>query len=748
MIAIASVLVGGWLLLAAAGYATLSTVPRSVRDTLFPALPAVGALVLVVLLHATGIVLPAEIGLAIIGVAVVVGLLVWRRRRAVWAVSRAAVVRLAIVTALGIVPLTLAIVPVLRAGDPVTVMPGTNHDAFAYVSVATWYQHHAITSDPGRTDLPGYGYVRNHQKNSLRVGEDLVQAAVATVTGRPPIDTVSTVIGLFVFLLPGACAAATTLFRRSWLAGAVAGTLIGVSAVTADQVFMQNAASVFGIALAGLAIAAAIVAEPVVRRRARTADGRPQGSRLPLWLGAVGLAGLAGSYSEYLTIIAPTLVLYVLIRSRNELRQVVPRAAALAGLALVIAPLAWIRAVGSLSKQGGLGNRGESSAFLDVPARVIAARITGLASLTDTAVDGRTLVASIAIIAAVVAGVGLAIALDRRRRLWIILPAVSGLVVAYLSSGDRDKYSQQRAVELAMPLLVLVAAVGYAAARERLERVRVPRRAGRELIPATAVIAIVAVVLGALGVVAFANVQTANATPYVRDPVLASRTVDSTFGQAAGWVDDVGRPDGSNVAVLSRQFFDQLWIAFDLRHESAIEYPFLYPDYLGTKSPHRFDGNLPRFVLVDTDVYVDADPGTEVRHNERFRLYDLSRGQALFAMPTTGWQAGTPSPDGLSTWMIDDGSLLVMRSAGVPDAMTLIGHALPALDPLPMSVAVNGGQPGAPVTVGAGSSKVPASLPPGAPSATLLLHNGKPAQPPGGADQRDLSFELDEVTRG
>ena len=77
----------------------------------------------------------------------------------------------------------------------------------------------------------------------------------ATVSGRPPIETVSTIIGLFLFLLPGASAAATTLFRRGWIAGAVAGTLIGVYAVTADQVFMQNAASLFGIALAALTIA-------------------------------------------------------------------------------------------------------------------------------------------------------------------------------------------------------------------------------------------------------------------------------------------------------------------------------------------------------------------------------------------------------------------------------------------------------------------------------------------------------------
>jgi hypothetical protein len=187
---------------------------------------------------------------------------------------------------------------------------------------------------------------------------------------------------------------------------------------------------------------------------------------------------------------------------------------------------------------------------------------------------------------------------------------------------------------------------------------------------------------------------------------------------------------------------------FALRDDAKAEYPFLYPDYLGTRSPHRFDGRLPRFVLLDTDVYVDADPGVEIRHNARFRLYDLTRGQALFALPTTGWQAGTPAGDQLTTWMIDDGSLLLMRTPGVPDGVTLTGHALPALDPLPITISVDGGAPGPPVEVTSSRSEVTFSLPPGAPSATALVHNGKPAQQPGGIDQRDLSFELDGVTRG
>ena len=140
---------------------------------------------------------------------------------------------------------------------------------------------------------------------------------------------------------------------------------------------------------------------------------------------------------------------------------------------------------------------------------------------------------------------------------------------------------------------------------------------------------------------------------------------------------ELGRADGSNVAVVSRQFFDQLWITFDYHDEAAVEYPFLYPDYLGTKSPHRFDGKLPRFVLADSDAYVSADAGVEVRHNARFRLYDLSHGEALFALPISGWQAGAPpGGDELTTWMINDGSLLVMRTAGVHGPRRVLGaHA-------------------------------------------------------------------------
>ena len=105
------------------------------------------------------------------------------------------------------------------------------------------------------------------------------------------------------------------------------------------------------------------------------------------------------------------------------------------------------------------------------------------------------------------------------------------LVVAYLSTGNRDPYSQQRAVEIGMPLLVVVATVGYSALRERPRR-PVPQAAGRRMVPAAAIWAVTVLLLVPLGIVAFVNVRTATATDFI--PRSRPRLPDGRSGLRPG----------------------------------------------------------------------------------------------------------------------------------------------------------------------------------------------------------------------
>lgn len=721
---IAWVLLATWALASVAGIFTLTFVPDGLRRALLPALPAVGIAALVVVLELVGFVLPARVALLVIAAVAVVIAIVFGRRRS-WRVSRRDLTRLGAASLAGLLPLFIALLPVLRVGEATVVQPSANNDASVHVSLSNWLIDNPASQVPDRPpeDAPGYGYVRHHLQLPLRIGQDLVQAAVSSATGEPMTHSFSIVLAFWLFMLPGVGMAAARLLGMRDVTGVLFGVLAGAWTATVDQVYDQNAAAVLGIVLAPLAIALTV----------RAVERAPE---VPLWFAGAALGALVGVYAEYLPLLAIVLGGYVLVRGIRS-RPTLVRGIGVATCSVLLAPTAWVTAVGGLAQQGGLGARaGYGSMFYGIPGPTILTRLSGVYSLDTTATTRPMQLVALLVAVFVLAGVGLAIAVRRDRSLWVLTVLAVLVVVTYLSTGDRDRYSQQRAVELGVPLLLLGAAAGYDAL---VRRHASPRLSPRVLRAATASIAGVVVAL------TVANVLTSVDTKDANGRFLALRTVDDSFEEAAGWARDVGGPGGRGVVVLATSFFDQEWALVALRDEPRVLYPVLYADW-ATPIHFVWHKKVPRYALVERTAYLDAADAVVVRQNSRFRLLDLQRGPALVTALEEGWYAGEVHGDSVRTWMHNIGALFLLRSPDAGNRVVLTVRTLPQLAPLEIKAEVDGVlQP--PVVVGTEPKTIEIVAFPGGDISGVILHNNK-AGVPSFDDGLVRSLQLLDVRRG
>ncbi len=665
-----------WVVLALVGAAVLCTVRPAVRDLVLPAAPLVGAAFLVVALHGGGWLLSVRAALPVVGL-VVVGLVVVGVVRGTTRpfVGRPAAGWTAAGLLVGLPFSLVALAPSLRLGDPGVVSATTNNDAVFYVSVSNWLQRHPITAvpqippAPGAGDLtvvatPGDGPALTSLTAPLRVGQELVQAALNTVTGTSSFDTFSPWLAAWVLLVPGGCLAAAALLGLPRAAGLTAGVVLAGSTVVAQQVYNQNAASLLGIAMAPLVLAAvaAAVGLPARRRPPPGDDAGPGGAPpvVPVLLAAVLLAGVVGTYTEYLPFLGPALAGLVLLRLRGW-RRAVGRGLAVVALSGVVAPLVWIRAVGSVLAVRGGAAEVFGSPYLGVDPGLVVSRLTGASALPAVLVSPATAVLA----GLVVVGALLAVLLDRRRGLWAGFLVAGAPFIAYLTVQDLG-YTQRRAIDIAYPVLLLVAVAGWTAAvralRHRARAARGPGPWARAL-----PVLVAAGTTAAVALWAGANV-TSSLTSF--DPAsLAHRHVDDDFADVERWVEEVGGPGGADVSVLVPEFFDQQWTALALADEDDVEYPALRPDYLRTGS--FWSGGSDRWWVVGTGVQVLADAGAVVHQNDRFRLVDLSRGDTVIAAPfdLVDW-AFEPDPEGLIS-TAGDAPVLVLRGPGAAATVQL-----------------------------------------------------------------------------
>jgi hypothetical protein len=617
-----AVVVFAWLLLTLIGWLLLAPLRRDARDALLPVAPLFGAALLVVVLHDATLIAPVRIGIWLVApLLVVLGVVAVRRDGTSLRPSRSALKALGLTFACGAVPAVFALGPSLATGDSGVIQPSVNNDAFYYVSVAEWLVDHPATETPEIEETPEEGGVPPSYSPAyatltlhLRIGQELTHAAITTVLGSSMSQTWYPVTALWVLLMPAGGVAAARFLRLHLATGLLLGTAMSMSALIFFQLASQNSDSLLGVALLFPALGA------VVRALGRD-------PLVPPWLAGLLLTALVGTYTEYVPLVAPALVAAVLARRPRDLGRSLRAAVGVLAFAFVLAPLAWVRAARSLLFLGQMQSDYYPTAFAGAPASVILARFLGVVSI-----DGSDVPVLLLVLVGlfVLAGVVASLVLSGRRWFYATLLVAGALLAVYMVTVRDRPYTQQRVVQLLLPLVLLVVAVGW----DRLWRQAGAQRGsatGRRR-RATAGRAQTAVAgVGLAGALVFT--VTNGVVDHRMDlPEQAKlRHVGPEFEEAADWVREVGGPEGGGVSVLVGDFFSQLWITDALRRETDVAYPSLFVSYQATTS--YWSGDARRWLLTDVHGIRRADDGVVVEENSRFALLDLSKGRAVVAAP-------------------------------------------------------------------------------------------------------------------
>jgi len=633
---------------AAFGWGVIGLFPRHVRPAFTPAAPAVGVAAVIVVAHAVTLVLPLRWGAWLIfagGVAVVA-----RRCLAGSLEPRAVaktVVAIGVPIACAAVSVALAMQPVFRVDAGYVEHPTSNHDALWYVSNADWLVGHRGVSAPHLAAAPGPGVdppsaqpAHDLIVKGFRVGESLVQGVVTSIDRVPLYRTWFPTTAMWLVLLVGGCvtlAAVLALPRWVGYAGGIAAVGAGLLGY---QVLNQNGASVLGLALLPVAVAGVLGAR----------DDSPVA--VPLWVASGLLAAVAGTYSELLVTLGPSLLVAYLWGA--PLRRGLARFARLVALSWAVAPLAWVNAVRSLILTGSADSVFPRRTMRIGSAWAIVSHYTGAIGLDETKARPA---AALAIITVVCIGlIGAWRVRQLRHFAWVYL-GLNALLVAVMLRRKND-YTLERIVMLGQPVTLLLAGLGIgalalegrAALAARLSGpARARRRRTRRVSVATAGAAIAAVVL--LGGVQAHAVLASSFT----GTTLQHRSVRPNLIQAADRVRATGAPSGADVLVSDSDYVDRLWLGELLRDRAEVSWVQLTTDYF---SRETFVGaHTPRWVLADDAGWQSRAEGQQFGN---LRLIDTRQRRFMQVLPVRGtWgPAGGAGAQALS----GTGTLLVVRS--------------------------------------------------------------------------------------
>jgi len=149
------------LLLGIVGISVLAWLPESVRPMFLPATPLLGAMALVLGLHATSLVVGVRLGVVVVVLTALVMLTV-RSRRVAWWGNLGDTRWLAAALVAGAIPFTWTMTPA-RSSGATFIAPTSGDDGFSFVTVSAWLLDHPATVRPDPAhDEPAWGYVHVH----------------------------------------------------------------------------------------------------------------------------------------------------------------------------------------------------------------------------------------------------------------------------------------------------------------------------------------------------------------------------------------------------------------------------------------------------------------------------------------------------------------------------------------------------------------------------------------------------------
>lgn len=608
VIVVLAVVAVQFTLLFLVGVAVLSPATGALRRLLLPISPLLGAVTIAVISSTTSRFAPAWLAV-VVTVVLCLGLVLLARRRAerpFW-FGRSALPDLAVSCVLSMGALVVGLVPTHWVGDNRAASSGDSLDIFYYTAEADWLESHAAV--PGPQIIPAQGAhldsfafepMQKTLEAHLRFGQPAVHAALNTVMRMDAWSTVTPMALLWLLLIAPAAFVGARLFGLGRIAAAFVGLVTVSSATVSSQFAAGNVDGLLGVSVALLAV---------------VLGGSAIAGRVPVWLGALLVAGVIAIYTEYAVLVAPALALAVLTPSLRQVGRRVARAAGVAGAAVIVTPYATADAARSLAvSRGGDGHDWVSPFFSD-GLHAAVARALGFAAFREVPPSSDLLVYGAAVV--VVLGGLSALVLLPQRAVLIGLVLSGGYLVAS-ATIDRSGYLQLRAVQLTSPLAWFVAGLGLALLAHR---VRLCHRR------------IWAALLAALVGLAWSAPNLVNAYQGLSPGVVVSRHPDISYDQAAQWVRDVG-PE--NVTLMVPDITIDVWMMYALRHLDGVNYPVVQSSYLGGLPDD--DGSHRRYALLGPGAWL-VKPETVVRRNQRFRLVDLDAG-ATVVTPTNmgfGW---------------------------------------------------------------------------------------------------------------
>jgi hypothetical protein len=645
------------IVLSGFGLPVLALLSGSVRYRLLPALPIFGVVYLVVLNHALAWALPVSItSWVAVGLGVVLMSVGFWRNPLRWRKTRQVLPAGIFVLAVGAVGAVLAWAPSFLARTHLLVQASPNHDAVWYVAAATWIKKHPFMQMPdiglspaGGVDSMFFGPMVEAINNVTRLGQEMVLATLSTVTGIDLVEGFSTWLGIWVLLGAGAAWIFGELFRLSTRSRLAIALLLSVSSALIFQVTAQNASSLLGVAL--------VVSSFGVVGSALRQDGRRS---VPAWLAGATVAAALGVYSEYLPFLAVALIALTVIAPVRTIRQRLRSALVVVAFSLAIAPLVWIRAVGSTLFVGSIASQGGGETELGAALFRLLGPLASMVTETTGRLHVLTVLGVVGVSVVAIVGIVLGLASIRTRG-FVVGAGLGSIALAGYLIFTANSYVGHRAVDMITPMVTLSAAVGW---------IELARRSRNWSVTVRRIVAVVTVaaLVGAVGVNAARSIHG------VSYRVWSERVVSEDFSQAAQWVDTDASSTGDDLTVLVGTLWDQLWLAETLNERADAAWVNLRGD-LGYRANLElttfWDGEVDRFALVGPGAFMSSDVAL-LERNERFAFIDWRLTSGVVAVPdsTSGNWDYTLS-DGIASKNGPAGLRVIAGSEGGPYALSI-----------------------------------------------------------------------------